>query len=240
MMMSSANTVGPHDVARPRSWMRSRDAARRPRRVARAACHAMHDGLDDDHGAVDDDAEVDRAHREQVRRHAARVQVDERREQRERDERRHDERRAQVEQEDEQHQRDQQRALEQVVAPPSPAWCRRARCGRRRRRCWRPSAARCSLSSFTFARTRSSTRDGFSPRRIEHDALHGVVVVAAADDALARRPADLHARPRRRGRWACRRASPRTCAMSRDVVEQALAADDELLGARARACRPTR
>ena len=51
------------------------------RSPARAAEHV----LDEDHRAVDDDAEVDRAHRQQVGRHAAHVQVDERRGERERD-----------------------------------------------------------------------------------------------------------------------------------------------------------
>ena len=52
--------------------------------------------LDDDDRRVDDDAEVDRPHRDQVRRDAGEVEEEERAEKRERDDRRHDERGAGV------------------------------------------------------------------------------------------------------------------------------------------------
>ena len=67
------------------------------------------------HRAVDDDAEIDRAQRDQIGRDAARLQHDERAQQRQRNHRRHDQRGAPVTQEDDQDRDHQQRADHQVL-----------------------------------------------------------------------------------------------------------------------------
>ena len=84
-MMSSEKSVG---RATSRAAGRSsRSAAPGHVLVLVAGAVAEH-VLDEDDGAVDDDAEVDRAHREQVGRHAAHVEVDEAGRERERDDER--------------------------------------------------------------------------------------------------------------------------------------------------------
>ena len=66
----------------------------------RARDSLRNDVLDHDHRAVDDDAEVHRAERQQVRGDAAQREADERREQRERNHDRDDQRGAQVAEEE--------------------------------------------------------------------------------------------------------------------------------------------
>ncbi len=67
-------------------------------------------------GAVDDDAEVDRAQRQQVGRNLEVVHQDERRQQRQRDRDGHDDRRARAAQEQQQHDRHQRHALDERLA----------------------------------------------------------------------------------------------------------------------------
>ena len=76
---------------------------------------AAEDVLDNDHRAVDDDAEIHRAEREQVGRNAFDRQADERRQQRQRDHDGDDGRRSHASQEEEQHQADQQRAFGKIL-----------------------------------------------------------------------------------------------------------------------------
>ena len=73
------------------------------------------DVLDDDHRAVDDDPEVDRADREQVGRLALHVEHRHREQQRQRDHDRHDPRAGEVAEEDEQDGDHQHHAHDQVV-----------------------------------------------------------------------------------------------------------------------------
>ena len=75
----------------------------------------VHDVLDDDHGAVDDDAEVHRSETQQVRRHAHDLQAEERRQERQRDDDDDRQAGAQVRQEQVEHQRDQQRPFHEVA-----------------------------------------------------------------------------------------------------------------------------
>ena len=76
-MISSANTVGRTTAAVAPADALVRSAARRRRGcVLREPARGWLSMITT--AAVDDDAEVDRAHREQVGRHAAQLQVDER------------------------------------------------------------------------------------------------------------------------------------------------------------------
>ena len=79
------------------------------------AVDAVEQVLDQDHRAVHDDAEIDRAHREQVGRHAARIQIQERGEKRQGDHRGDDEGGLHREHEHEQHEDDQEGSLEEIV-----------------------------------------------------------------------------------------------------------------------------
>src|ERR1700737_2618131 len=73
------------------------------------------DVLDHDHGRIDDDAEVDRPHRQQVRRVAPQHQHHDTEEQGKRDRRRHDERTPQVAEEHPLNGEDQEHPEDQVV-----------------------------------------------------------------------------------------------------------------------------
>jgi hypothetical protein len=73
------------------------------------------DVLDHDHGGIDDQAEIDRADRQQVRRLAAHHHDQDGEEQGERDRRRDDDRAAQIAQEQPLHEEDQDHALDHVV-----------------------------------------------------------------------------------------------------------------------------
>src|SRR4029453_14501683 len=132
MMMRSANTVG-RTTAWVASWIFSSMWAR-PCSRSPGPCWVGPTGMLSrmppppllweapqvvlyyDDAALGNHAEVDGPHGEQVRRHAAQLEVDERDEERERDQDGDDQGGAQVEQEGEQDQRDEHAALEQVVA----------------------------------------------------------------------------------------------------------------------------
>ncbi len=72
--------------------------------------------LDDDHGAVDDEPEVERAQAHEIAADARLDHARDRQQHRQRNDERRDERRAQVAEQREQHRDDEQRALEEVGA----------------------------------------------------------------------------------------------------------------------------
>ena len=84
-------------------------------RLRRGAGHLAEDVLDHHHGAVHQDAEVDRADRQQVGGNVLQVQADEGEEQRQRNRHGHDQPGAQVVEEEDQDHDDQQHAAQQVV-----------------------------------------------------------------------------------------------------------------------------
>ena len=151
------------------------------------------DVLDDDDGAVDDDAEVHRAEREQVGGDSAEPEADERGEQRQRNHSRDDRRRASASQKYVQHDRHEQRALEQVPE-------------HRRQRGRDEPRAVVVRNDANAARQhgRVQVRNpllyiGEDDRRVlafphQHDSLDDLVIVVAADEPLARHRADLHVR----------------------------------------------
>ena len=73
------------------------------------------DVLDDDHGAIDNDAEIDRPNRQQVCRAALEKEGGDGEQQRERDDRRHDARAGDVAQEHKQNEHDQAHPDDEVV-----------------------------------------------------------------------------------------------------------------------------
>ena len=145
--------------------------------------------FDDDDGAVDDDAEVHRAKRQQVRRNAANSEADEGAQQRQRDDGRHNCGRAGVAQEDVQHERDEQRAFEQV-----PEYRRQRRCNEPRTVVVRhdPDVARQHrmvqvVDPFLDVRQDFRRVLAFSH---QHGPGHDLVLIVLADQTLARNRAD--------------------------------------------------
>ena len=111
MMISIANSVGFATCSAARMTRRSMSRALgRP-----LVLHRVQHVLDQHHRAVDQDAEVDRAHRDQVGRQLERVKADEGAEQRERDHRADDQRAGDAAEEEPRHRDHQQEAVQQVV-----------------------------------------------------------------------------------------------------------------------------
>lgn len=72
-------------------------------------------GLNHDHGTVDDDTEVDGSHRQQVGTHVVQIETDKGKEQRQRDDARHDDRRAPVFHEEKHDKGDEKDTLQDIV-----------------------------------------------------------------------------------------------------------------------------
>ena len=177
--------------------------------------------------AVDDDAEIDRAEREQVRRDVGQVHQDEGNEHRQRDDDGDDQRAARAAEEQDQDDQDQRRCLRaRVCETLSTVRLHQVRAVEVGDDPHALAAASWALSSSTFAWTPSITRDGFSPCSSSDDALDRVGIVVLAEDAVALTVGLAGPCRGRAPAPACRLSeSPRRC-QGRQVVQQADAAHD--------------
>ncbi len=151
----------------------------------------MKEVLDEDHRTVHDDAEVNRAHREQVRAHAAHAEIRKRGGQGERDDRGYDQRSTDREREGEEDERDQNRPLHQIVKHGMEGRIDEDRAVVK----WRdpdPAGQEVGVQLVdALAKQRQDLR-GVLAASHEHDSFDRVVVVVASDDALPRRVPLVH------------------------------------------------
>ena len=140
---------------------RSARVSSRPRRCCSSASK-REAVLDDDHGAVDDDAEVDRAEAHQVGADPALHHAGDGEQHRQRDDAGGDERGADVAEHQEQHGDHQQRAFDQVLLDGLDGGLDQAGAVVDRSRATTPSGSDVAISS-SFAATRCATARLFSP-----------------------------------------------------------------------------
>ena len=159
--------ISHREERRPRHIDRGAHDEPQHARAGRGGCswRIVEDVLDQHHRAVDQDAEVDRAHRDQVGRQAERVQADERDQQRKRDDDATIERARTLRRNSQTTRHHEHEAEQQVVVHRRQRVADEVACGRRTARSACLSAGSCRSARGPSRGCRRARRVGFSPRR---------------------------------------------------------------------------